>query len=88
MVRFFCYGGQFLFSKKIVNRVFDNVLIDRSGISVDFCIIIGVRKLPQSFFSVEVGPPKNDCAAFFGRSTLISLIILSSLLQFAAFLYI
>ena len=32
-----------------------------------FSIKRGVRKLPQSFFLVEVGPPNNQSAAFVGR---------------------
>ena len=55
----FYSGRQFLFSYKIVNRVFDNSLVDESEILV--------RKLPLSFSLVEVGPPNNDCTAFVGR---------------------
>ena len=32
--------------------------------SFNFCIKRGVRKLPQSFFLVEVGPPNNDYTAY------------------------
>ena len=60
-------GRQFLFSNKIVNRIFDNVLLDQSEIFVHFSIKGGVRRLPQGFFLVEVGPPNNNCAAFVGR---------------------
>ena len=38
-----------------------------SEVFIDFSIKIGVRKLLQSFFLVEVGPPNNQSAAFVGR---------------------
>ena len=50
-----------MFSYKIVNRILDNVMVDESE------TFGGVRKLPQSFFLVEVGPSNNDCAAFVSR---------------------
>ena len=58
MMRVFAVTGN-LISYKIVNRVFDNVLVDESEIFVNFCKR-GIRKLPQSFSLVEVGPPNND----------------------------
>ena len=66
----FCSGRQFLYSYKIVNRFFGNVnvLVDESEIFVNFGIKRGIRKLPQSYFLVEVGPPNDDCSAFVGRS--------------------
>jgi len=43
-------------------------LLVRGGeIFIDLCIKIVIRKLPQSFFLVEVGPPNNQSAAFAGR---------------------
>ena len=42
-------------------------MVDESETFVDFCTKGGVRKLPQSFFLVEVGPSNNDCAAFVSR---------------------
>ena len=41
------------------NSALDNLLVSGSEIFVDFSIKRGVRKLPQSFFLVEVGPPNN-----------------------------
>ena len=38
-----------------------------SEIFINFSIKRGVGKLPQSFFSVEVGPPNNQSATFVGR---------------------
>ena len=45
----------------------DNLLVSESEIFIDLSIKRGVRKLPQSFFLVEVGPPNNQSAAFVGR---------------------
>ena len=42
-------------------------LVEVRSLSTDFRIKIGVSKLPQSFFLVEVGPPSNQSAAFVGR---------------------
>ena len=42
-------------------------MVDESETFVDFCTKGGVRKLPESFFLVEVGPSNNDCAAFVSR---------------------
>ena len=67
MLIFFCSGRQFLFSNKIVNRVFDNVQVDGSKIFVKVITKRGVRKLPQSFFLAEVGLPNNNYVAFVGR---------------------
>ena len=58
---------QFLFDYKVVNNALDNLLISGSEIFIDLSIKRGVRKLPQSFFLVEVGPPNNQSAAFVGR---------------------
>ena len=44
---------------KVVNSALDNLLISGSEIFIDFSIKRGVRKLPQSFFLVEVGPPNT-----------------------------
>ena len=52
---------------KILNGVFDKFLIFGSEIFRDFGIKRGIRKLPQSFFLVKVGPPNNYRAAFVGR---------------------
>ena len=52
---------------EILNGVFDKFLIFGSEIFLDFGIKRGVRKLPQSFFLVKVGPPQNYRAAFVGR---------------------
>ena len=52
---------------KILNGVFDKFLIFGSEIFRDFVIKRGIRKLPQSFFLVKVGPPNNYRAAFVGR---------------------
>ena len=45
----------------------DNLLVSGSEIFIDLGIKRGVRKLPQSFFLVEVGPTNNRSAAFVGR---------------------
>ena len=45
----------------------DNLLISGSEIFIDLCIKRDVRKLPQNFFLVEVGPTNNQSAAFVGR---------------------
>ena len=50
---------QFLFGYKVINSALDNLLVSGSEIFIDFSIKRGVRKLPQSFLFVEVGPPKN-----------------------------
>ena len=50
---------QFLFDYKVINSALDNLLVSGSEIFVDFSIKRGVRKLPQSSFLVEVGPPNN-----------------------------
>ena len=47
-------GNSFLFDYKVVNSALDNLLISGSEIFIDFSIKRGVRKLPQSFFLVEV----------------------------------
>ena len=52
---------------EILNGVFDKFLIFGSEIFLDFGIKRGIRKLPQSFFLVKVGPPNNYRAAFVGR---------------------
>ena len=52
---------------EITNGVFDKFLIFASEIFLDFGIKRGVRKLPQSFFLVKVGPQNNYRAAFVGR---------------------
>ena len=45
---------QFLFDYKVVNSALGNLLISGSDIFIDFSIKRGIRKLPQSFFLVEV----------------------------------
>ena len=50
-----------------MNGVFEKFLIFGGEIILDFGIKLGVRKLPQSFSLVKVGPPNNYCAAFVGR---------------------
>ena len=52
---------------KILNGVFDKFFICGGEIFLDFGIKRGVRKLPQSFFLVEVGLSNNYRAAFVGR---------------------
>jgi len=56
-----------LFDYKIVNSALDNLFASGDEIFIDFRIKRGVRKLPQSFFLVEVGPPDNQSTAFVGR---------------------
>jgi len=56
-----------LFDYKVVNSALDNLLVSESEIFIDLSIKRGVRKLPQSFFLVEVGPPNSQSAAFVGR---------------------
>ena len=58
---------KFLINYEILNGVFDKFLIFGSEIFLDFGIKRGIRKLPQSFFLVKVGPPNNYRAAFVGR---------------------
>ena len=48
MVRCCRSGWQFLFSDKIINPVFNNVLVDGSEIFVNFSFSLGVRKLLQA----------------------------------------
>ena len=56
-----------MFDYQVVNSALDNLLVSGSEIFIDFSIKRGARKLPQSFFLVEVGPPNNQSAAFVGR---------------------
>ena len=56
-----------MFDYKVVNSALDNLLVSGGEIIIDFSIKRGVRKLPQSFFSVKVGPPNDQSAAFVGR---------------------
>ena len=58
---------QFLFDYKFVNSDLDNLLVSGGEIFIDLSIKRGVRKLPQSFFLVKVGPPNDQSAAFVGR---------------------
>ena len=58
---------QFLFDYKVVKSALDNFLVIGSEIFIDFSMKRGVRKLLQSFFLVEVGPPNNQSAAFVGH---------------------
>ena len=58
---------QFLFDYKFVNSDLDNLLVSGGEIFIDHSIKRGVRKLPQSFFLVKVGPPNDQSAAFVGR---------------------
>ena len=58
---------QFFFGYKVANSALDNLLVIGSEIFIYFSIQRGVRKLPQSFFLVEVGLPNNQSAAFVGR---------------------
>ena len=58
---------QFLFDYKVVNSALDKFLVSGSEILIDLSIKRGVRKLPHSFFLVEVGPPNSQSAAFVGR---------------------
>ena len=51
----------------VIYGALDNLLVSGSEIFVDLSIKGGVRKLPQSFFLVEVGQPNNQSAAFVGR---------------------
>ena len=43
-----------MFDYKVINGALDNLLVSGSEMFVDFSIKRGVRKLPQSFFLVEV----------------------------------
>ena len=58
---------QFFFDYKVINSALDNLLVSGSEIFFPFRIKRGVRKLPQSFFLVEVGPPNDQSAAFVDR---------------------
>ena len=58
---------QFLFDYKVVHSALENLLASRGEIFIVFSIKRGVRKLPQSFFFVKVGPPNDQSAAFVGR---------------------
>jgi len=59
---------QFFFDYKVVNSgTLDNLLVSGGKILIDLSIKRGVRKLPQSFFLVKVGPPNNQSPAFAGR---------------------
>ena len=58
---------QFLFDYKVVKSALDNYMVSGSEFLIDFIMKRGVRKLPQSFFLAEVGPPNNQSAAFVGR---------------------
>ena len=53
-----------MFDYKVYNCALDNLLVSGSEIFIDISIKRGVRKLPQSFFLVEFGPPNNQNAAF------------------------
>jgi len=54
-------------NSKIVNSALENLLVSGGEIFIDFSIKRGVRKLPQRFLLVEVGPQNNQSAAFIGR---------------------
>ena len=56
-----------LLDYKVINSALDNLLVSGGEIFIDFSIKRGVRKLPQSFFLVKVGPPNDQSAAFVGR---------------------
>ena len=53
-----------MFCYEFLNGVFDNFLVGRSYVFVDFGVKSGVRKLANCFLLVEVGAP-NDCRAAF-----------------------
>ena len=53
-----------MFSYKIVNRIFENVLVDESDIFVNFCIKGGVKKLLQRFFLVEARSARQTTTDF------------------------
>ena len=53
-----------MFDYKVVNSALDNLLVIGSEIFIDFSIKRGIRKLAQSLFLVEVGPPNDQSAAF------------------------
>ena len=57
----------FLFDYKVVNSALDNLFVIGSEIFIDLSIKRRVRKLPQSFFLIEVGLRNNQSAAFVGR---------------------
>ena len=56
-----------MFDYKVINSALDNLLVSGGEIFIDLSIKRGVRKLPQSFFLVKVGPPNDQSAAFVGR---------------------
>ena len=56
-----------LFDYKVVNSALDNLLVSGSEMFIYFSIKRGVRKVLQSFFLVEVGPPNSQSVTFVGR---------------------
>ena len=56
-----------MFDYKVINSALDNLLVSGGEIFIDFSVKRGVRKLPQSFFLVKVGPRNDQSAAFVGR---------------------
>ena len=52
-----------LFDYKVINSALENLLVSGGEIFIDFNIKRGVRKLPQSFFLIKVGPPNDQSAA-------------------------
>ena len=58
---------QFLSDYKVVTSSLHNLLVSGSEIFIDLSVKRGVRKFPQTFLLVEVGPPNNQSAAFVGR---------------------
>ena len=97
MVRFLAVAGNcclamFSLKYEMINRIFDNVLVIKVRSLSTLAIKGGARKLPQSFFLTEVGPPNNNRAAFVGRFNdyvfAFFLVILNNVWQFAAFPYI
>ena len=56
-----------MFDYKVTNSALDNLLVVESENFIDFSIKRGVRKLPQSFFLVEDGPPNNQSTVSVGH---------------------
>ena len=68
MMRLVAVTSKILFDYKVVNSALDNdLLVSGSEIFIDFSMKRGVRKLPQSFFLVEVGLPNNQSVFFVVR---------------------
>ena len=67
MMRLVAVAGNSCFTIRSLIVLLTILLVSVSEIFIDFSIRRGVRKLPQRFFLVEVGPPNNQSTAFVGR---------------------